>query len=87
VDAIVVSFDKMFCFPTGAGMINCEEFVLDTTQENHGSLAIVCRVPPTLTILALELREQLEVCWSNLFLYLGAAILYRMIQPNMRILM
>jgi hypothetical protein len=48
-------------FPTGAGVINRKEFVLDTIQENHGSLVIV-QIPPTLVILAPELCEQFEVC-------------------------
>lgn len=66
VDAMAVSFYKMFGYPTGVGALIVKESFLATLKRPWfaGGTVDVVQVPGTLVTRAAKLHEQFEVCVS-----------------------
>ena len=64
VDAMAVSFYKMFGFPTGIGALVVKKSFLKELRRPWfaGGTVDVVQVPGTLVTMAKDIREQFEVC-------------------------
>lgn len=72
VDAMAVSFYKMFGFPTGVGALVVKEEFLSSLQRPWfaGGTVDVVQVPGSIVTMADDVREQFEV--SITFMLVGA---------------
>lgn len=68
VDAMAISFYKMFGYPTGVGALIVKESFLKTLQRPWfaGGTVDVVQVPGSIVTRASNLHEQFEVCFSPL---------------------